>query len=508
MKLWLKLSIGFAVIIFAFVLSVAYSWFLLENVREDSNELIQMMTHDTQGFVSNDNILSLIKKAQRHLQETHAALIWGIMVSVFFAAALAHYLTQLIVSPLKRATTIADAIKKGDFSMRFGLQSTDELGQLSHSIDNMLVRLNALAEVGEDFAQGNFSKKIHLLSSCDMLGIAFEKMSANLNRLISSIEEAANHVSSGSVQVSNASQSLSKGATEQAASLEEISNSLTEIGSQTKTNAENATLANNLTTKAGEIAAIGGDRMEEMMAAMEDIENSSKEVVKIVKVIDDIAFQTNLLALNAAVEAARAGRHGKGFAVVAEEVRNLAARSAKAARETAEGIKESIEKIERGTSVAMSTADALHEIVDGISQVNGLVKKIAAASNEQAEAVQQVSIGLNQIDNVTQQRTANAEETASASFELSTQASVVLRLLSEFKLKNYKSTDADKSLLALNKSLRLNETKAHRTEVERSSVRKDSSDDCSSKGLKKHSNAEKLLSKEQIVLDDAEFGRY
>ncbi len=243
-----------------------------------------------------------------------------------------------------------------------------------------------------------------------------------VNHIIAGLTEGSEQVASASSQVSSASQSLAEGATEQAAGLEETSSSLEEMSSMTKQNADNAQQANMLAAEARKAADNGTHSMTRMSAAINDIQKSSDETAKIIKVIDEIAFQTNLLALNAAVEAARAGEAGKGFAVVAEEVRNLAMRSAEAAKNTANMIEESVKNSKNGVDIATEVGKVLEEIVQRIGKTTDLVGEIAAASAEQAQGIDQVNTAMAQMDKVTQQNAANAEECASASEELSAQA--------------------------------------------------------------------------------------
>ena len=255
--------------------------------------------------------------------------------------------------------------------------------------------------------------------------------------MVGQIMSATDEIAAGAGQVSDASQALSQGATESAAALEQITSSMTELSSQTKTNAENAGQASQLAIQARDVADKGNEQMQEMVSAMDEINEAGQNISKIIKVIDEIAFQTNLLALNAAVEAARAGRHGKGFAVVAEEVRNLAARSAKAAKETSDLIEGSVEKTNNGAVIATHTEESLKEIVDAVTKVTDLIGEISAASNEQANGLSQINQGLTQIDQVTQQNTASAEEGAAASEELSSQAHHLRNLMSAFKLRQH-----------------------------------------------------------------------
>jgi methyl-accepting chemotaxis protein len=255
-----------------------------------------------------------------------------------------------------------------------------------------------------------------------------------LKNIINGLTEGAEQVASASGQVSSASQSLAEGSTEQAAGLQETSSSLEEMSSMTKQNADNAQQANTLASEARKAADTGTESMARMNGAIEEIQKSSDETAKIIKVIDEIAFQTNLLALNAAVEAARAGEAGKGFAVVAEEVRNLAMRSAEAAKNTANMIEESVKNSKNGVDIASEVAKVLDEIVSGIGKTTDLVSEIAAASAEQAQGIDQVNTAMAQMDKVTQQNAANAEESASASEELSAQAEQMNQIVAQLSV--------------------------------------------------------------------------
>lgn len=320
-----------------------------------------------------------------------------LIVLILLAAVVifARMMAGSFATPMKELAQKAGLMAGGDLTVRLNVDSHDEIGQAA---------------------------------------AAFNEMSRQMHEVMDKIATASQQVASGSKNISDAGNMLAKGASTQASSVEELSASIAEITEQTKHNADNAEQANTLAAETHAKANVGNQRMEEMLSAMADINESSNNIAKIIKVIDEIAFQTNILALNAAVEAARAGQHGKGFAVVAEEVRNLAARSAQAAKSTTDIIQHSIDKVNAGTELAKGTAQALRSIKDSIDHVTELVADIAGASQKQSSALQMLNQGVLQVSNVVQTNSSTAEESAAASVELSAQADLLQEAVSRFKI--------------------------------------------------------------------------
>jgi methyl-accepting chemotaxis protein len=399
------------------------------------------------------------KQNSKNFRVESTIMLAIIIAGASLAIALGFILASIIGKPLNKLVIVANKIAEGDLDVTIDIDTKDEVG---------------------------------------ILAASFSKMSNNINEVMSNISSASEQVASGSKQVSDSSMELSQGATEQASSIEELTASIEEISSQTKLNADNANEANELAETAKENAIKGNNQMKEMLRAMEDINESSSSISKIIKVIDEIAFQTNILALNAAVEAARAGQHGRGFAVVAEEVRNLAARSANAAKETTAMIEGSIKKVEGGTKIATETAEALNKIVDGIARVASIVGDIAVASNEQATGVSQVNQGIMQVSEVVQTNSATSEESAAASEELSSQAELLREQVAKFKLKktNYSSYNGMDEISP--EVLRMLENMSNNKNTQNHSARN-----------KSYQEAAVTSSKpKNIALSDKEFGKY
>ena len=373
---------------------------------------------------------------QAELNSIFYKILSVVSIVVLLALILMVIVSRGMSGPLNHAMRMLSDMENGRLSDRMNLQQNDEVGQMAASMDRFAESLQKDV-VGslKRLAQGDLSFEVTPHGDDDELRGTLNQLSHDLNDIMSQIQVAGDEIASAAGQVADSSQSLSQGATEQAASMEQISASLHQTSSQTNLKAENATLANTLSEQNKQSAETGSDQMQTMVSAMTEINDASQNISKIIKTIDEIAFQTNLLALNAAVEAARAGQHGKGFAVVAEEVRNLAARSAKAAAETANLIEGSMQKVANGSEIAHKTADALEGIVSGVGKVTDLISEITAASKEQALGISETNQGIAQIDTVTQQNTANAEESAAAAEEMSGQAAQLHHMLQRFTLR-------------------------------------------------------------------------
>ncbi|MGL6193516.1 MAG: methyl-accepting chemotaxis protein, partial [Thermoguttaceae bacterium] len=320
------------------------------------------------------------------------------------------------LSIVRRIQAGEKAMKKmaeqGDCDVKFSSEmesESDEIGCLIRSISTVAKEFRDIAKLADDMANGDWTVSVEPKSDNDSLRINLGKLLTQVNVALGKVGGSVEQVASGANQVASASVSLSNGAMQSASSLEEISATMSEMGGQTNKNAESAVEANKLAQQTNNAASNGQGMMDKMVNSMQSITKNASEVQKVIKVIDDISFQTNLLALNAAVEAARAGTHGKGFAVVAEEVRNLAARCAKAAAETTHMIEQNNKQISEGAEIAMQTAGTLNEILDYSKKTSDLISEIAVASNNQAQGVGQISHALQQIDAVTQQNTASAE---------------------------------------------------------------------------------------------------
>lgn len=347
-------------------------------------------------------------------------------------------LMHAVVAPIDEAAQVMSQVSNGNFEHKMAGSYRGDFLALKNSINSTVTNVasyideisNVLGAVANDDLDQSIDREY--VGKFSDIKDAINNIIDKFNLVISNITSAAEQVAAGSKQIADSSMTMAQGASEQASAVEELNATVLIINESTAQNAESAKEAEKLSDGSKNNAVKGNEDMNNMLAAMESIKDSSNSISKIIKAIEDIAFQTNLLALNAAVEAARAGVHGKGFAVVAEEVRSLAGRSQNAAKETAGLIEESINRVNYGTTIASQTAGALQTIVDDASKVADIIAKISIASNEQAAAINQVTEGLSQITNVVQDNSSTSEETASASQQLSSQAEVLQNLVRVF----------------------------------------------------------------------------
>ncbi|WP_444643079.1 methyl-accepting chemotaxis protein [Caproiciproducens sp. R1] len=422
----------------------------LENNDEQANRLLV-----TEGAPIFDNLTTSINTlfsektskgdqisadltAQRNT--TTVSMLAILVITLVLSLIIALAISRSISRPVKDMVEAARKMAKGDLQVQVSVNSRDEIGQLSAAFTESIASIRSyiadITNVLGEIERGNLTvlpaldyngDYADLKDSC--LGIL-----ASFNDTLGQINQASEQVSSGASQISDSSQALAQGATEQASSVEELAASISEISAQVQQNAAHATDASRNVNNVRAEIEISNRHMGEMVGAMSQISESSGQIGKIIKTIEDIAFQTNILALNAAVEAARAGAAGKGFAVVADEVRNLASKSAEAAKNTTDLIENSMKQVKNGTRIANETANSLLLVVDNTKEVADIVDQISRASKQQADSIGQITLGVEQISSVVQTNSATAEESAAASEELSGQAQTMKELVGKFKL--------------------------------------------------------------------------
>jgi len=345
------------------------------------------------------------------------------------------------VNPLLKLQKAADRIADGDLDVQVSIGSKNEIGQVATAISRTVNRLkeyksyiDEITVALDQIAVGNlvFDLRCDYVGEFTKIKLSLENIRETLSYIFSEIGETADQVAGGSDQVASAAQMLAQGATEQSGTVQQLLESMTEISDKVKATAQNASNASQLAIRSSDEVENGNGQMQQMILAMNEIDESANQIGKIIKTIEDIAFQTNILALNAAVEAARAGTAGRGFAVVAEEVRNLANKSSEAAQSTAALIQGTIDSIQNGTKIVQATAGSLNAIIDSTKQTTELIQEISDASNDQATSIRQVTQGMDQIANVVQSNSAAAEESAASSEELNAQAQKLKTLVSTF----------------------------------------------------------------------------
>lgn len=404
-------------------------------VMDKIQEILVNFSSIQQGFATaqKQEAVSLMNKAW-------VILFLSLVISLLAALIITYRIRKSILVPIKEIDYVYEEMAKGNLNAQIAYDGRDELGRMAKNIKNTNAIITSyiydITEKLNLLSQGDLRFSIDLDYTGDFNAIknAILKTVSSLNQTLVLIDTAASQVNTGTDQVSSGAQALAAGSTEQASSVEELSASLTSITAQANQNSENVKKASQYMEQTSLNVKNGGAHMQKLTEAMDNIGSASDQITNITKVIEDIAFQTNILSLNAAIEAARAGTAGKGFSVVADEVRNLAAKSAEAAKQTAELIQHSVSAVEEGTQITKKTAQILKDIDETTGLISNIVNKINSATAEQASSIEEVRLGLEQVSAVVQTNAATAEENSAASEEMNAQAYTLREEVGKFQL--------------------------------------------------------------------------
>lgn len=363
-----------------------------------------------------------------------------ILVGVFFS----FVVIRSIKTPVSEIENAMLKMAEGDLDVTISYTSKDELGVLAAQVGRLIHKLQMIIDDENKFLAKMAKGDLTVDSICEAeytgsfhpVLVSFRGIAEELNDTMRQISQSSAQVAGGAEQVSSGAQALAQGTSEQASAVQELVATINEISGKVNQNADNARQAEATAGSVSTKMNVSNEKMQQMIQAMEDISNSSNEIGKIIKTIEDIALQTNILALNAAVEAARAGTAGKGFAVVADEVRSLANKSGEASKNISDLIENSLKVVENGKQITDDTAKSLLDAVNDVNEMTGIIGQISEASDEQAYSISQITIGMDQISDVVQTNSATAEESAAASEEMSSQSQLMKALVGKFKLKN------------------------------------------------------------------------